>query len=100
MVCFVHGWKAPPPAVSNSSHHLRRAYDYDPNKEAQASQQAAPVAQTEEDAPKLPQHVSKLLRLSMCSCTLLAWQSLFTCPPVALGMSQHEACIQCLEASA
>ena len=45
-----------------------RAYDYDPNKEAQAFQQAAPVAQKEEDAPKLPQHVSEVLKLSTLLC--------------------------------
>lgn len=41
-----------------TSLHLCRAYDYDPNKEAQAFQQAAPVAQKEENTPKLPQRVS------------------------------------------
>ena len=42
---------------------LRRAYDFDPLKEAQAFQQAAPVAKREEAAPKPPQHVSCLLRI-------------------------------------
>ena len=36
-----------------------RAYDFDPNREAQAFQQAAPVAQKEVDAPKAPQRVSR-----------------------------------------
>ena len=58
-----------------------RAYDYDPNKDAQAFQQAAPVAQKEEDAPKLPQHVSEVLKLSMllCSIGLLEPGDLSTC---------------------
>ena len=38
-----------------------RAYDFDPNREAQAFQQAAPVAKKEEDAPKPPQRVSCFL---------------------------------------
>lgn len=38
-----------------------RAYDFDPNREAQAFQQAAPVAEKEEDAPKPAQRVSCFL---------------------------------------
>lgn len=39
---------------------LCRAYDFDPEREAQAFQQAAPMAKREESAPKPPQRVSYL----------------------------------------
>ena len=51
---------------------LRRAYDFDPLKEAQAFQQAAPVAKREETAPKPPQHVSSLLQTFF---DRFSWQS-------------------------
>lgn len=64
------GFKFFPPLLSHTAYiAARRAYDYDPNKEAQAFQQAAPVAQKEEDAPKLPQHVSEVLKLPTLLCS-------------------------------
>ena len=51
---------------------LCRAYDFDPLKEAQAFQQAAPVAKREETAPKPPQHVSCLLQTAI---DRLSWLS-------------------------
>ena len=58
---------------------LCRAYDFDPLKEAQAFQQAAPVAKREETAPKPPQHVSRLLQTPLTGSAGKALTVLYRC---------------------
>ena len=72
-----------------------RAYDFDPNREAQAFQQAAPVAEKEEDAPKLAQRVSCFLlqRLFEASASPCSWHHCQQLPdvglwPIPLGLGQ------------